>query len=161
MSHVAIPMSPIITGGGQEFGLRSGTENVPLIAGFAKAVELAEKNREKESKRVKVLRDYFWKEFKRVYPTAEINGSFINRLPNNLNVYWPGYDLQDIITRMDLLGIAVSAGSACSARAVKLSHVLAALGYPEERIKQSARFTFGKFTTKADINEALKRINPS
>lgn len=151
---------PIITGGGQEFGLRSGTENVPLIAGFAKAVELAVKNREKESDRIKTLRDYFWQGLKKIEPRLQINGSLslTGRLPNNLNVYWPGNSAEDLLVRFDLAGIAVSSGSACSARSTKLSHVLAAIGCSEKRTRQSLRFTLGKFTEKSELDEALKRI---
>ena len=151
-------LNPFITGGGQEFGLRSGTENVPLIVGFAKAVELAVKNREQESKRIKNLRDYFWRGLKKIVPKAAINGSLINRLPNNLNVFLPGYSAEDLLVRFDLAGIAVSSGSACSARSTKLSYVLTAIGCNEKRIKQSLRFTLGKFTGKSQLDEALKRI---
>ncbi|MBI2591391.1 MAG: cysteine desulfurase [Candidatus Brennerbacteria bacterium] len=151
-------LNSILTGGGQEFGFRSGTENVPLIVGFAKAVELAVENREQESKRIKNLRDYFWHGFKKIFPRAAVNGSFTNRLPNNLNICLPGYSAEDLLVKLDLTGIAVSSGSACSARSVKLSSVLAAIGCNEKRIRQSLRFTFGKFTEKSELDEALKRI---
>lgn len=152
---------PNITGGGQEFGLRSGTENVAGIAGFAKAVELAAKNREKENKRIGELSGYFWKEIKKIYPKAKINGPKIgakNRLPNILNIYYPDNSAEDLLIKLDLAGVAVSSGSACSSRALSLSHVLKACGFSDKRIKSSLRFSFGRFTTMAEIKEALKKM---
>lgn len=151
-------LQPLITGGGQEFGFRSGTENVPLIVGFAKAVELVIKGRKKETGRIKILCDYFWQGLKKIVPRAAVNGSFKNRLPNNLNVWLPGYSAEDLLVRLDLAGIAVSSGSACSARSVEPSHVLRSIGCGEKRIKQSLRFTLGKFIHKSELDEALKRI---
>lgn len=159
-------LSPIITGGGQEFGLRSGTENVPAIVGFAEAVELAVKNRDKEFKRIAELRNHFWEGLKKIYPKAQLNiggNQLLDQrpsavLPNILNVYFPGHEAQDLLTKFDLAGIAASSGSACSARSIKPSHVLKALGYPEKRIRNSIRFSLGRPTTKAEIDEALKRI---
>src|SRR3989344_763097 len=115
-------LHPIITGGGQEFGLRSGTENVPAIVGFAKAVELAVKNREKETKRIAELTNYFWKELKKIYPKAKLNGIMNNSfLPNILNIYFPNQNAQDLLTKLDLNGITVSSGSACSTRSTQPS----------------------------------------
>lgn len=151
-------LSPIITGGNQECGLRSGTENVAAIVGFAKAVELAAANRSKESKRVEKLKDYFWQKIKKIAPKARLNNSASDCLPNIFNVYFPSRGSQDLLVKLDLVGIAVSSGAACSARSLKPSYVLAACGFSNERIKSSLRFSLGKFTTKAEINEALKRI---
>ena len=153
-------LQTILTGGGQEFGLRSATENVPAIVGFSKAAELAIKNREKEMKRITQLRDYFWQKLKKICPAAEINGLIdkTKSLPNILNVYFPNHDAQDLLMKLDFHGVAVSAGSACSARSTKQSHVLKALGCPEKRIKNSLRFSLGSPTTKKEINEALKRM---
>ena len=161
-------LKAILTGGGQEFGLRSGTENMPLIVGFAKAIELAGKAREKESKRVSELRNYFWKQIKKIYPEAQLNGPTISvnqlnqyksaRLPNNLNIYFPKLRAEDLLVKFDLAGVAVSAGSACSARGTEPSHVLKACGFPLERIKSSLRITLGRPTTKAEIDEAIVRM---
>jgi len=162
-----LPMvKPLTTGGGQEFGLRSGTENVAAIAGFAKAVELVSNSRELENKRVRQLTDYFWRELKKLSPKAEINGLKdlrfmiydLRKLPNILNVYFPNQNSQDLLIKLDLNGIAVSSGSACSARATKPSHVLKAIGLSDKKIKSSLRFSLGKFTTKEEINRALKII---
>lgn len=151
-------LNPIITGGGQEFGLRSGTENVAVIVGFAKAVELAARNRGKESKRIEKLRDYFWQKIRKIEPKARLNNNALNRLPNILNVYFPSHDSQDLLVKLDLAGVAVSSGAACAARSLEPSYVLAACGFPNKRIKSSLRFSLGRFTTKEEIDEALKRI---
>jgi cysteine desulfurase len=154
-------LKSLITGGDQEFGLRSGTENVAGIVGFSKAVELVVKNREKEIKRIEGLVNCFWKEIKKIYPAARINGPEIgakNKLPNILNIYFPGHSTEDLLIKLDLAGAAVSSGSACSARALNLSHVLKACGFPDKRIKSSLRFSFGRFTTIVEIKEALKRV---
>ncbi|MBI2035486.1 MAG: cysteine desulfurase [Candidatus Liptonbacteria bacterium] len=173
---------PIITGGGQEFGLRSGTENVPFVVGFAKAVELAQKNREKESVRIAKLRENLWQGIKKIYLNAEINGADVlgvlnaiaknglnersdrtartlQRLPNFLNVYLPGIESQFFLTKLDLAGIAASSGSACRARALTPSYVIEALGHSKERAKQSVRFTLGKYTTKAEIDKVISVLD--
>jgi cysteine desulfurase len=161
-------VKPLVTGGGQEFGLRSGTENVAGIVGFAKAAELAVKNREKEAKRIAELSNYFWRELKKIEPKAKINGIDLKdlrftiydlrRLPNILNIYFPGQNAQDLLMKLDLNGIAISSGAACSARSLKPSYVLEAIGLSEKRAKSSLRFSFGKFTTKEEINYTVKML---
>ena len=152
------PLNPVITGGGQEFGLRSGTENVPSIVGFAKTVEITAEAREKEKKRVGELRGHFWRELKKIYPAAEINGIIDGNstLPNILNICFPGYRAEELLIKFDEAGIAVSAGSACQSRSAKSSHVLQALGFSEERARSSIRFSFGRLTEEREIKEALK-----
>jgi cysteine desulfurase len=165
-----ISLSPILTGGGQEFGLRSGTENIPAIVGFAKATELSAHSRKLANKKIAGLRDELWRGIKKMYPKAEINGAPFSRpitadnipcLPNILNVYFPGHDAQDLLTKFDLLGLSVSSGSACRARATLSSYVIEALGHPQERAESSIRFSLGRPTTKEEIMRAvqiLKRI---
>ena len=152
------PLNPVTTGGGQEFGLRSGTENVPSIVGFAKTVEITAEAREKEKKRVGKLRGHFWRELKKIYPAAEINGIIDGNstLPNILNICFPGYRAEELLIKFDEAGIAVSAGSACQSRSAKSSHVLQALGFSEERARSSVRFSFGRLTEEREIKEALK-----
>jgi cysteine desulfurase len=154
---------PLITGGGQEFGLRSGTENTPSIVGFAKAVEIVISDKRQATSRIAKLRDYFWRELKKIYPKAELNGPKKNseRLPSILNVYFPGHKSEDLLAKFDLAGLAVSAGSACRSRAVEGSYVIEALGYSKERAKQSIRFSLGRPTTKREIDLALKIIKIS
>ncbi len=157
-SHI---LNPLTTGGEQEFGLRAGTENIPGIVGFAKAVQLVEKNKTIESKRIKKLRDYFWKKLKIIMPGAQLNGPDVkdrHRLPNNLNVYFPNKNAEDLLIEFDMAGVAVSSGSACSARSSAPSHVISALGFGEERGKKSIRFTLGRHTTKKDIDKVLERV---
>ena len=149
-------LTPIITGGGQEDGLRSGTENVPYIIGFAKAIELVEKSREKEVKRIGDLREYFWQELKKIISDIEINGSIKYRLPNNLNIYFPGRPASDLCIELDIWGLAVSSGTACSARSIKPSYVIEALGGSEDRAFSSLRLSFGRHTTKAEVSSALE-----
>jgi cysteine desulfurase len=146
-------LSAIITGGGQEFGLRSGTENVPAIVGFGKAVELAERDRNKNFREVKSLKDYFWNGLKKIYPRAEINGD--SKTPHILNIYFPTEFAGDLLVKLDIAGVAVSAGSACSARSYVPSHVLNALGLSGERVRGSLRFSFGKTASKGEIDAAL------
>lgn len=149
-------VAPMVTGGGQEFGLRSGTENVPAIVGFGKAAELAEKDRRKNSKVVKSLKDEFWRGLKKIYPLAEINGR--SDAPHILNIHFPTEFAGDLLVKLDMAGIAVSAGSACSARSYASSPVLQALGLPQERVRGSLRFSFGKPCKMGEIKETLKRI---
>jgi cysteine desulfurase len=155
-------LEAIITGGEQEGAARAGTENVPYIAGFAKAVELAEVLREKEARRIEKLRDYFWAKIKKIeknkkikkYINVELNGSLQNRLPNNLNIYLPNHKAQDLLIALDLKGVAASAGAACSMRTTEPSKVITALGYSKERALASLRFSLGRETTKQEIDAA-------
>ena len=172
-------ISPIVAGGGQEFGLRSGTENIPLIVGFAEAVRLVAKTREKESERIAKLRDYLWEGIKKVYPNARTNAGlstnnesntnkrirkfgtnslFADVLPNFLSVYFPDYKAEDLLVRLDLAGMAVSTGSACSARSAEPSYVIEALGLKGEQSSRSLRITLGRQTSKRDIDTFLKVI---
>ncbi len=155
------------TGGGQEFDLRSGTENVPAIVGFAKAAELVTDMRDEERKHVSDLRDKLWNGIRKIVPEAERNGSGSGggkndgagetgqTLPHILNVYFPGHNAQDILTKFDLKGLAASAGSACHSRALEPSYVIEAFGYSKERAKSSVRFSLGRPTTKEDVEDAL------
>lgn len=153
------PLKPIIAGGGQEFGLRSGTENVANIVGLAKTVELTFKNREKRSKKILNLRnqllDYIIKDNKGI----NLNGSLSNRLPNNLNIKFPEVNNETFLVALDQAGVAVSAGSACSSRAVAASHVLKAIGLTDKQAKESVRITLGKDTTQKEIKKAAEIIN--
>ncbi len=158
---------PFVTGGGQEFGFRSGTENVPAIVGFGNAAMLAEKGRAKHAKQVTEVRNYFWRELKKIYPQASMNGDNELRIgnkesgimaPHIINAYFPTEFAGDLLVKMDMAGIAASSGSACSARSFVPSHVLEALGLPSERIRGSIRFSFGVPTTRQEIREAVRRI---
>ena len=148
-------IAEITTGGGQEFEMRSGTENIPAIVGFTKAAELVTNLRELESRRVGKLCDYLWVRLKKSVKGAKLNGDDKKRLPSNLNVYFPGISAEDMLIKLDLNGVAVSAGSACAARSLEPSRVLLAMGFNEKRAKGSIRFTLGRMTTKKDIDNFL------
>ncbi len=158
LSTTNYPLSTILTGGGQESGLRSGTENVPCIVGFAKAVGLAAMDREDEAVRVAKLRDQAWVGIKKLFPKAVLNGSIHGRLPNNLNFHLPGVLGEQLLVALDMQGVAVSSGTACTARSTNPSHVVLALGYDEKRAKNSVRISLGRMTAKKEIADFLKEL---
>ncbi len=151
---------PMTTGGGQEFGMRSGTENVPSIVGFGKAAELAQAAREKEARRLRELRDRLWRGIKAHFPKAELNGPERDdqRIPHILNVYLAGRDVERLLVKFDQEGLAASSGSACRSRALQSSYVIETLGYPKERARSSVRFSLGRPTTEEDIVAAIEVI---
>lgn len=151
-----VKIQPLVFGGGQEMGLRSGTENVANIVGMARALELAEKSREKESRRLAALRDYFIKELIRRIHKVRLNGHPVLRLPNNVNVSILDIEGEAVILHLDELGICASTGSACASGSLEPSYVILALGLPYEYAHGSLRFTLGKRTIKADIDCVLK-----
>ena len=151
-----IALSQIMYGGGQEKKIRPGTENVPAIIGFAKALEIAEKEREKESKRLTKLRDYMIKEILNKIPKTQLNGDAINRLPNNVNISILEIEGESLLLRLDMKGISASSGSACTSGSLDPSHVILALGKPSFVAHGSLRFTLGRSTTKKDIDYVLE-----
>ena len=154
-------LKPTITGGGQEFGLRSGTENVAAIVGFSKAVSLAAMNREDEAMRVATLRNQAWAGIKKLFPKVVLNGpatTSSTRLPNNLNWYAHGVSGEQLLVALDLDGVAVSSGSACAARSTAPSHVIQALGCSLAQAKNSLRVSLGAPTTSADIRRFLAAL---
>lgn len=155
-----IKLTPHIFGGGQEGGLRSGTENVSAIAGFAEAMRVAEKMKEKESARLVKLRDFFIHEILRKIPDTVLNGSIVERLPNNANISFLGMDAEEIVIGLDARGIAVSTGSACAniAGEGKVSHVVLALDGDRIRAMGSVRFTLGRGTKKEDVVRTVREL---
>lgn len=153
-------IKPIITGGGQEFGLRSGTQNTSAIVGCAEAVSLVSRARSKEKKKTQELKDYFWKNLHEQIKYVEINGckNFNQALPHILNVHFTDNRFMDIVFKLNLAGIAVSSGSACSARAIKPSRVLLSLGRKENESKMSVRFSFGRKTTYKELDFVISEI---
>ncbi|MEX2054179.1 MAG: cysteine desulfurase family protein [Candidatus Colwellbacteria bacterium] len=159
ISKAFLPLlRPQLVGGGHEFGVRASTPNVPAIVGFGKAVELVAAKRAKESKRITLLRDALLEGLKEAEPNLEVNGSMQNRLPGNLNIYFPGHEKDNLVVKFDLAGVAASSGSACSIKATKIAKSVLALGYPEERAASSVRLTLGEPTTQAQIKDAISRI---
>lgn len=141
---------------------RAGTENIPLIVGFSKALELANKNRKKESERLIQLRNYFIDELNNKIPQAKLNGSRELRLSNNVNIYIPNIEGEFLVLVLDNKGIACATRSACkTSDEDEGSYVIQALGYSKEHSKNSLRFSLGKDTTKRDIDYVVKMLSES
>ncbi|MEK7093873.1 MAG: cysteine desulfurase family protein [Patescibacteria group bacterium] len=152
-------IEPLLAGGGQEFGFRSGTENVSLIVGFVRAVELRGQKRKKEEEKITALKKYCFQKMSLVDKKILLNGvSLKEGLPHILNVAFSSILASDLLVYLDLHGVAISAGSACTARSPEPSHVLKALGLPTDRISRSVRFSFGSDTTRAQIDTAIRLI---
>jgi len=150
-----IEINPLIIGGGQEKSLRPGTENVPLIVGFAKALEMAEKEKEKESQRLIRLRNYFINQVLGKISGTKLNGDSDKRLCNNVNIFFPHQNNEFMVIQLDKKKIACSTKSACLTEK-NSSYVVNSLGNGENRGKNSIRFTMGKSTTKKDIDYLIK-----
>jgi cysteine desulfurase len=151
-------INPIIYGGGQQSRLRSGTENVPAIVGFAKALELNQKNKKNEFGRIKKLRDKLEMGIFKSIPKVVLNGHQEKRLPNFLNVSILDIEGEALLLYLDELGIMVSTGSACNSESLEPSYVLTALGNPYEFVHGSVRFSLGKINTDKDVNFVLKHL---
>jgi cysteine desulfurase len=152
-----VRIEPLVFGGGHERGLRSGTLPVPLIVGFATAVELCLAEREAEAARLAALRDRLLARLAEALPGVERNGPAPqHRLPANLNVSFEGVAADALIAQLE--DVALSTGSACSSARPEPSHVLAALGLPKERIRGALRIGLGRSTSEADVERAAERI---
>jgi cysteine desulfurase len=155
--YIKMGVNPVslLHGGGQERGKRSGTENVPGIAGFGKAAELVNQAFPEEIERIKnlkaLLKDGIFNSIKGV----RINGNSPNKLPNTLNISFDGIEGESLVMNLDMDGIAVSTGSACSEGNVDPSHVLLAMGQSNTEAISSLRLSIGRFTTKEEINKFL------
>lgn len=152
------PIKPLILGGVQEEGKRAGTENLAGILGFAKALELAQKDRKKESKRLTKLRDYLIFGIEKKIPKVVLNGHREKRLPNNVNVSILDIEGEAVLLWLDKYGILASTGSACDSQSLEPSHVILALNRPYEFAHGSLRFSLGKKTNKKDIDYLLKAL---
>lgn len=161
-----VRVEPLVYGGGQERGLRSGTLDVPGIVGMAEAARLAVAALPEEMLRMRDLRDRLWQRLERSVPDVSLNGPPIGsesgiasrRLVNNLNVCVPAVDGQTLLATLAADGLAASSGSACSSEQPRPSHVLLALGLDEDRARASLRFGLSRFTTSAEIDVACERI---
>ncbi len=151
------PLNPIIFGGGQEEGLRSGRELPILAHGFAEAFKIAIKDMDKEVSRLTKLRDYFFKQIFKICPESKINGSLENRLPNNVNVCIPDIDSEFAVICMDENGVACSSASTCmNTSEESYSYVLEKLYRDKSCAASSLRFTMGRYTTKVEVDECVK-----
>ena len=144
-------------GGHHEFGLRPGTLNTPLIVGIGQALELI-KNRDNE--KIKNLRDYLWTELQKNISDLKLNGNWEKSVPGNLNVSVSGVEGEAMLLGLDLEGIAVSTGSACSSGSLEPSHVLMALGMSHEQAHGSLRVTLGEENTKEECDQLIKILKP-
>ncbi len=152
-----LKIAPLIHGGSHEFGMRAGTENISSIVGFAKAVELREKEMETEGKRLCRLRDRL------IEAALEIDDAYLNghptmRLPNNVNLRFSHLEGEAVVLDLDAEGIAASSGSACSSTSLEPSHVLLAIGLRPEEARGSLRFSLGKQNSEEDIEFSARRL---
>jgi cysteine desulfurase len=148
------PIAPQIVGGGQEHGLRAGTENVAGIAGLAAALVLAQAERATEAPRIAGLRDRLESALAAALPEVRVNGAAAARLPGTSSIAFADVDSEQLLIRLDLAGIAASAGSACAAGSLEPSHVIAALGLPPAYRHGVIRFSLGRQTTVREIERA-------
>jgi cysteine desulfurase len=165
-----VRIASILHGGGQERGLRSGTENVPGIVGLAKAAEIAQNEMQIENKRLTILRDSLIHGLIDPIPSSFLNGHPTMRLPNNVSVRYSFIEGESILLSLDLMGVYASSGSACTAKTLQPSHVLLAIGLKHEEAHGSLMLTLGKQTTQEDVDyvtelmpgivERLRKISP-
>ncbi len=153
-----IRLNPIIVGGGQERGLRSGTENIPGVVGMAKAAEIMQKEMDKEAERLLGYRNKLIKNIMEKIPRAYLNGHPEERLPNNVNVRFDGIEGESLLLLLNDKDISVSTGSACSSKTLEPSHTLIALGLLHEEAHGSMELSLGKFNTDNDVETLLKAL---
>ena len=154
------PLTPLLYGGNQESGRRSGTENVPSIIGLAKACELAGDNIE-NMQNVGVLRDQLEKELLELFPSVIVNGGKANRLPNTLNIAFKDIDSETLLHQLSQSGVYASNGSACATGSLNYSHVLSAMEVPYDYIAGSIRFSFSRLNSPKDVEiivETMEQI---
>jgi len=150
-----VKIDPVILGGGQEFRLRSGTENVASIVGFGQACEIAQNNLIENSSLIKKLQTLLVKRVLDEIPEVTFNGHSEYRLSNNAHFTFLGVNGEDLIIKLDEYGVAASTGSACSVNTQKASHVLKSMGFSLEQITGSLRLTVGIFNTENEINKTV------
>ncbi|HSX17276.1 MAG TPA: cysteine desulfurase family protein [Patescibacteria group bacterium] len=153
-----IALEPLISGGGQERGLRSGTENVGACVGLAAALDGVQTHRHEEAARLQKLQQQFFELIGQKLPAAGINGSRKHRLPNNVHITIPGQDNERLLFALDEAGILAAAGSACSADSGEPSHVLRAMGVTDADARASLRFTMGRHTTAKAVTQAADTL---
>lgn len=151
-------VQPLVLGGGQEFGMRSGTENVAASIGLAAALDIAQSERKEAIAKTGALRDELQREITTAFPDVLVNGNQKRRLPNNLHLSWPGLDGERLLMLLDEHGLMASTGSACAANKGTASHVLVACGLEDAAIQGSLRLTLGRQTTPDHIKDAAERI---
>jgi cysteine desulfurase len=153
-----VRLTPQVLGGGQERGLRSGTENVAGAVGLAAALDIVQERRHSEIIRLQALQRLFIEELAAAIPDVTVNGSQRTRLPNNVHITIPGADNERLIFQLDDAGILCAAGSACSADSGEPSHVLRAMGLSDAAARASLRFTMGRSTTAAQVRATVEKL---
>jgi cysteine desulfurase len=153
-----VRVQPVIVGGGQERGLRSGTENVAGVVGFSVAAELAQAHHKQESIRLHELRDYMQAELASAFERLIVSGHPKRRLPGSLHVSVPGLDAERLVFALEARGVLLATGSACAANKGTRSHVLTAIGLPDDVADGSLRITLGRLSDKASITRATEII---
>jgi cysteine desulfurase len=148
-------MLPVMTGGKHERNRRAGTENVPALVGMGVAASQAAAKMETEAKRVSLLRDRLEKGILAAVPGTVVNGSLEARVPNTTNISFDRVEAESLLIALDLEGIAVSTGSACSSGTLEPSHVLRAMGFAAHRTQNSLRFSLGLFSTEAEVDRVI------
>lgn len=151
-------LKPLVLGGGQELGRRSGTENVAQSVGLARALDRVQQRRKEEVTRLKEVQRYFVQKLAEALPRVRINGSLKKRLPNNIHITVAGTDNERLIVQLEAAGILCAAGSACSASSDEPSHVLRAMGLSESEARSSLRFSMGASTDKAAIDRTVAAL---
>lgn len=151
-----VPIEPLMDGGGQERGLRSGTVPVPLTVGFGACCAIAAAELPKEAERLLQLRSRFLDRIKRALNDIHLHGDLEQRIPGNLNLSFANIDAQDLMMRLSR--VSVSTGSACSTATVQASHVLQSLGVEQRLLHNAIRVGFGRFTTEAEVDFAVDEI---
>jgi len=155
-----VKIDNLVHGGAQERGFRAGTENLPAIVGLGKAIELAHANLDSNASRMTALRDRLISGLMTAVPETRLNGHPTERLPNNVNLSFAGVEGEALLLRLDLAGVAGSAGSACTSGTLDPSHVLMALGLSESAANGALRLTLGTDTTTEDIDAVLEILPP-
>ena len=153
-------LTPLLHGGGQERQIRSGTVDVPAIAGFSVAAELAVKEQADHADRLAALREELVRRIVEVVPDARLNGPTEGRLPGNAHLSFPGCEGDSLLMLLDHRGIECSTGSACSAGVPQPSHVLLAMGRDDVEARSSLRFSLGRSSSSADIDALVEAIGP-
>ncbi|PYR58322.1 MAG: cysteine desulfurase NifS, partial [Acidobacteria bacterium] len=148
-------MLPILTGGKHERNRRAGTENVPAIVGMGVAARLAAAKMRDEATRVAALRDRLEEGVLRGVPGTAVNGARASRVPNTTNISFERVEAESLLIALDLEGVAVSTGSACSSGTLEPSHVLRAMGFPTHRTQNSLRFSLGIFSTQEEVDRVI------
>lgn len=152
-----IELQAQILGGGQEFDLRAGTENVPGMVGMATALHIAIDEHKDYAARLTKLRDVFIDEL-RAIPGISLNGTKENRLPNNVNIFIEDHDAETVVIKLDMADICASSGSACATGSTEPSHVLQAMGKTKQEAKQNVRFSLGRNTTEEELHTVVSTL---